>query len=123
MQHRQRMNSVININVNNNSNIYKFINILYFIYQKRDQNLDDALANIINNIHINNNEQTNYDQTNFVPREWYENLWRDFNNLNRDYDDLNTRFRYGLNLWRIVLIFILIYFLINLIKIFFSFNY
>ncbi|CAB4476373.1 unnamed protein product [Rhizophagus irregularis] len=48
---------------------------------KQNQNLDNALADAVNNMYIS--------QTNFVPREWYEKLWRDFKNLDRDYGNLN----------------------------------
>ena len=58
-------------------------------------------------------------QTNFVPREWYEKLWRDFKDLDRNYENLNIRFRIGLNLWRVLFIFIIIYCLVvTLIKFF-----
>jgi len=58
-------------------------------------------------------------QTNFVPREWYEKLWRDFKDLDRNYENLNIRFRIGLNLWRALFIFIIIYCLVvTLIKFF-----
>ncbi|POG72286.1 hypothetical protein GLOIN_2v1773797 [Rhizophagus irregularis DAOM 181602=DAOM 197198] len=55
---------------------------------KQNQNLDNALADAVNNMYIS--------QTNFVPREWYEKLWRDFKDLDRDYGNLNIRFRFGL---------------------------
>ncbi|CAB4429782.1 unnamed protein product [Rhizophagus irregularis] len=55
---------------------------------KQNQNLDSALADAVNNMYIS--------QTNFVPREWYEKLWRDFKDLDRDYGNLNIRFRFGL---------------------------
>jgi hypothetical protein len=75
--------------------------------------LDEALANIINNMHISNQDN------NFVPREWYEKLWRDFQILERSYDNLNIRFKFGLGLWRLVLIFTLLCFLIFFINKFF----
>ncbi|CAB4384204.1 unnamed protein product [Rhizophagus irregularis] len=55
---------------------------------KQNQNLDNALANAVNNMYIS--------QTNFVQREWYEKLWRDFKDLDRDYGNLNIRFKFGL---------------------------
>ncbi|CAB4485233.1 unnamed protein product [Rhizophagus irregularis] len=77
---------------------------------EQSHNLDEALANIINNMHISNQDN------NFVPREWYEKLWKDFQILERDYDSLNIRFKFGLGLWRLVLIFTLLYFLIIFIN-------
>jgi len=32
----------------------------------------------------------------YVPREWYEKLWRDFKILDRNYDNLNIRLKIGL---------------------------
>ena len=62
--------------------VYFFIKHLYIFYyysfyQKQDQNLDNALADAVNNIYIS--------RTNFVPRGWYEKLWRDFKDLDRDH--------------------------------------
>ena len=57
-------------------------------------------------------------ETNFVPREWYEMLWKDFKDLDRDYGNLNIKFRIGLNLWRVLLTFIMIYCLVTSIKFF-----
>lgn len=57
----------------------------------------------------------------YVPREWYEKLWRDFKILDRNYDNLNIRFKIGLGLWRSMLIFILIYCSVKLINLFLNF--
>ncbi|CAB4394990.1 unnamed protein product [Rhizophagus irregularis] len=77
---------------------------------EQSHNLDEALANIINNMHISNQDN------NFVPRGWYEKLWKDFQALERNYNDLNIRFKFGLGLWRLVLIITLLYFLIIFIN-------
>lgn len=57
----------------------------------------------------------------FVPREWYEKLWRNFQILENDYENLNFKFKIGLGLWRlliiIIVICILMYFLIKFIKV------
>ena len=41
---------------------------------------------------------SNQDNNNFVPRGWYEKLWKDFQALERNYNDLNIRFKFGLGL-------------------------
>ena len=71
--------------------------------------MDEALADAINNMHIGQNNES-------VPREWYEKLWRNFQILEENYDNLNIRFKFGLGLWRLLIIFTLMYFLIILIK-------
>jgi hypothetical protein len=43
-------------------------------------------------MHISNQDN------NFVSREWYEKLWKDFQILERNYDSLNIRFKFGLGL-------------------------
>ena len=75
--------------------------------------MDEALANLINNVYISNQDN------NFIPREWYEKLWKDFQALERNYDNLNLRFKFGLGLWRLVLIFTLLCFLVFFINKFF----
>ncbi|GET54702.1 hypothetical protein GLOIN_2v1773797 [Rhizophagus irregularis DAOM 181602=DAOM 197198] len=42
-------------------------------------------------MHISNQDN------NFIPREWYEKLWKDFQNLERNYDSLNIRFKFALH--------------------------
>ncbi|GES91637.1 hypothetical protein GLOIN_2v1773797 [Rhizophagus clarus] len=59
---------------------------------EQNHNLDEALANVINNVHISNQDN------NSMPREWYEKLWKDFQILERNYDNLNVRFKFGLGL-------------------------
>lgn len=71
--------------------------------------MDEALADAINNMHIGQNNES-------VLREWYEKLWRNFQILEENYDNLNIRFKFGLGLWRLLIIFTLMYFLIILIK-------
>ncbi|PKK61492.1 hypothetical protein RhiirC2_718376 [Rhizophagus irregularis] len=65
-------------------------NIANFL-SEQSHNLDEALANIINNMHISNQDN------NFLPKGWYEKLWKDFQILERDYDSLNIRFKFGLD--------------------------
>jgi len=62
---------------------------------------------IINNMHINNQNNNN-----FVPRKWYEKLWKDYQVLEKNNNNLNVKFRFGLGLWRLAIIFTLLYFLI-----------
>lgn len=69
--------------------------------------MDEALAHAINSMHL--------EQEEFVPREWYERLWKDFKIIYNDLEDTKARLRTGLTIWRGTLIgtliIVLIYFL------------
>ena len=69
----------------------------------QNQNLDEALAHAVN---------MQLGQTDYIPRGWYEQLWRDYQNLEVDHNNLNIRFKFGLNLWRSLIIFVIMYYLI-----------
>ena len=68
--------------------------------------MDEALAHAIDSMNL---------EQEFVPREWYERLWRDFRIIDEDREEAKARLRTGLTLWRgtliIALIIALIYFL------------
>ena len=61
--------------------------------------MDEALAHAINSMHL---------EQEFVPREWYERLWRDFRIIDEDREIVRARLRTGLTMWRVTLIGILI---------------
>src|SRR5271156_1191677 len=98
-QQRQRQQSVIISDININK-LKIFINLSLFIHLLQNQNLDEALARAVDNMQL---------QQDYVPREWYERLWRNYQNLERDFDNLNIRFKFGLCLWRLVIILVIIY--------------
>ena len=98
-QQRQRQQSVIISDININK-LKIFINLSLFIHLLQNQNLDEALARAVDNMQL---------QQDYVPREWYERLWRNYQNLERDFDNLNIRFKFGLGLWRLVIILVIIY--------------
>jgi hypothetical protein len=50
--------------------------------------LDEALAQAINSMHLENNE--------FVPREWYERLWKDTKIIDEDRENMRSRLKTGL---------------------------
>ncbi len=97
-QQRQRQQSVIISDINK---LKIFINLSLFIHLLQNQNLDEALARAVDNMQL---------QQDYVPREWYERLWRNYQNLERDFDNLNIRFKFGLGLWRLVIILVIILF-------------
>src|SRR5271154_1162561 len=103
-QQWQRQQSVIISDINK---LKIFINLSLFIHLLQNQNLDEALARAVDNMQL---------QQDYVPREWYERLWRNYQNLERDFDNLNIRFKFGLGLWRLVIILVIIYFLIKFIS-------
>jgi hypothetical protein len=103
-QQRQWQQSVIISDINK---LKIFINLSLFIHLLQNQNLDEALARAFDNMQL---------QQDYVPREWYERLWRNYQNLERDFDNLNIRFKFGLGLWRLVIILVIIYFLIKFIS-------
>ena len=99
-QQRQQQQLVIISDININK-LKIFINLSLFIHLLQNQNLDEALARAVDNMQL---------QQDYVPREWYERLWRNYQNLERDFDNLNIRFKFGLGLWRLVIILVIIYF-------------
>ena len=58
-----------------------------FIHLLQNQNLDEAFARAVDNMQL---------QQDYVSREWYEQLWRNYQNLEKDFDNLNIRFKFGL---------------------------
>ena len=87
-----------------------YLNLIAICYQEQIL-VDEALARAINNIHL---------EQEVVPRKWYEKLWKDYKILRDDHENLNIRFKIGLGLWRVLIIFlffVFIYYVLN--KIFF----
>jgi hypothetical protein len=68
--------------------------------------VDEALAHAINRMVLEQERNSE-----FVPRKWYEQLWKDHQILGEICEDLRIRLKTGLGMWRTALILVLIYFL------------
>lgn len=87
------------------------MNFKYLFDCQAQNSVDEALARAVNRMVL---EQKHNSE--FVPRKWYEQLWKDHLILKEICDDLRTRLKTGLGMWRVALICVLIYFLYKFYK-------